>query len=365
MGKSNFTKDEQQFIVDNYATMDTYKIAKMFNKTYQQVKNYAIFRKIKKINEDNFTEKEKQFIIENYSKIHNDKLEEILNISKYKIIHFAKQLGLEKETYNYFKEEEKQYILENYNKISNTEIAESIGRTTKQISAFGWNNGLLRDIVRYNVDVKYFEKIDNEHKAYWLGFLYADGCIGEVKRDNYVKSIMLRLTLQTEDKNHLIKFNKDINSDYKIKDSLIKSKYLASTVTITNTEFCKYLINNGCTPRKSLTLTFPRKNIVSKDLVRHFIRGYFDGDGCVSITKRGDCQISFIGTSKFLNSINYIVNKEIGLPKKKLVPDKRSNAISIKWSKKYDVNLWYNYLYKDATVYLDRKYEKFQIFLNN
>ena len=79
---------------------------------------------------------------------------------------------------------------------------------------------------------------------------------------------------------------------------------------------CRWIIYNihlheklksyGCTPKKSLTLQFPDESIFkSKDLIRHFIRGYWDGDGCLTWADKEHrvANISVLGTENFLNSI--------------------------------------------------------------
>lgn len=72
---------------------------------------------------------------------------------------------------------------------------------------------------------------------------------------------------------------------------------------IVNKHLWEVLYNYGCTPRKSTTLQFPELSIFqSPDLIRHFIRGYFDGDGCISYTytSRSKSKVSpicdFLGT---------------------------------------------------------------------
>lgn len=63
----------------------------------------------------------------------------------------------------------------------------------------------------------------------------------------------------------------------------------------------------GCIPNKSLILKFPDENLVPKNLIKHFIRGYFDGDGCISysfLNKEKDIispRLSLLGTENFLN----------------------------------------------------------------
>jgi hypothetical protein len=119
----------------------------------------------------------------------------------------------------------------------------------------------------------------------------------------------------------------------------------------------------GCVPRKSLILTFP---IINKELIHHFIRGYFDGDGTVFIANKQNKNktttvyksigIGICGTFGLLNILAQ--HAPINFPKK----DKRKEGniwySSTSGSKKALV--FYNYLYKNATVWLDRKKNKFE-----
>jgi len=367
MGKSIFTKEQDEFIIKNYPTMDNKKIAENIESTVEQIRGRANYLGIVKDSQGLFTYEEKQFIIENYATMKSSEMIAILGKTANQIRGYASNKGLKKEEqYRTFTDEEKQYILENYNTLPTGEIAKHIGVTTKQINDFGYRNGIVRDIELFNVNENYFKIIDNEHKAYWLGFLYADGCISESKRKNYIKALTMELTLCSEDKTHLEKLNNDLESNYKISDKTIKNKYFANRVSISNTEFCKYLINKGCIQRKSLILKFPSCKIVPKHLVRHFIRGYFDGDGCISVNKeKHTYSINFVGTKEFLLKIQQILNKEIGLTMTKLNQKSGQQAFQIQWGGKNNANKFYKYLYSDATIWLDRKYEKFQTFVRN
>lgn len=132
----------------------------------------------------------------------------------------------------------------------------------------------------------YFEFIDSEDKAYWLGFIYADGCVTKDHKQ-------LIINLAPKDYNHLEKFKQCIQGKYQIrfKDN---NRYVSYCVSCK--QFIEYLINDGCIPHKSLILQFPNTNILPIEYRRHFIRGYFDGDGCFSaiIRKRKKQTKSYI-----------------------------------------------------------------------
>ena len=131
---------------------------------------------------------------------------------------------------------------------------------------------------KIDVDDTLFESIDNPFKAYWLGFLYADGNITY----NLLKTkYSVELCLSEKDLDHLEKYKNFLNTSKKIS---YRSNTKSYRLNIQSKKMCENLINLGCTPKKSLTLKFPE--FLSEDLVNHFIRGYFDGDGSISISNK-------------------------------------------------------------------------------
>ena len=197
-------------------------------------------------------------------------------------------------------------------------------------------------------DVNYFNIIDTEEKAYWLGFLFADGALNQ-----YKKSYRIELSLKIEDSEHVEKFAKAIG-----KARVINKIYRSRCVLGSRHMFNK-LSEYGCTVRKSLTLKFPDLNIFKdKSLVRHFIRGYFDGDGCITYGNKEHTYpvVSVLGTEDFLNGIQKEfnsnhkyknANKEQDITKE-LVYCGKSALQFIDW------------LYKDSTLYLERKFNRYK-----
>lgn len=213
---------------------------------------------------------------------------------------------------------------------------------------------------RYIQDNSYFESIDTERKAYWLGFLYADGCVYE-KNENS-KSVILEL--HPDDKYLIEAFIKDIKSDRPICTN--KRGYVS--VYISSTKMANDLIKLGCIPRKSLVLKFPTEEIVPSKLINHFIRGYMDGDGCIStyyklIKGRHNpnfvCEIKFIGTHDMLEGIREYFNSD-----KKVLFNKHSEKscqISFRGKKYLDKVCS---LYEGATIYMVRKKQKLDGYIN-
>lgn len=188
-----------------------------------------------------------------------------------------------------------------------------------------------------------FESIDSEEKAYWLGFLYADGYIGT--NTNHIE-----LALQTDDVLHIQKFANFINFAGKIQHNNIKSRISFRDKIMHND-----LINLGCFPQKSLALKFPSEDQVPTVFLKDFVRGYADGDGYLGISKTGRPRLEFTcGSEVFLKSMY----KTMRWKKHKIYNDKRSNAKSLQYygQDAYEI---LKGLYKDSNIYLDRKYKKF------
>ena len=198
-----------------------------------------------------------------------------------------------------------------------------------------------------------FEIIDTEEKAYWLGFLYADGSVGS-------KEDKIELGLAEKDLKHIEKFKTFMNINNKIS---YREKTKSYRMSFRSAKCKQDLIDKGCIPKKSLILDFPNENQVPKHLIRHFIRGYFDGDGWFTNTE--SCfQIGIIGTENFINGfLNSIENTN---KDNKIFDVHRKNG-----AKRYvfgaydDVLNFLNWIYKDSNIYLERKYNSYLDFIQN
>ena len=290
---------------------------------------------------------------------------EYLNVEYKYIRNFANRSKLRKaDGYRvYLSEDEKKYILEWYNKKPTLEIAKDLGYTTKKINDFAYGVGLLRDKKRYAVNQNYFKEINTSNKAYWLGFLYADGCIlSDINRRT--GGSVLEICLNADDVNILERFKISLSSNSPIKEKIINDKYKAVRLNICNTNICKDLVRLGCTSRKSLTLKFPTEEQVPQYLIPHFIRGYFDGDGNVYVDDKGKLspKIGFVGTKEFLEEILNIAENNLGLTRVVKYQKKGNQAYQIQWSGFSNLKSWEEYLYNyEDIIYLPRKREKFYI----
>lgn len=204
-----------------------------------------------------------------------------------------------------------------------------------------------------------FDDIDNEHKAYWLGFLYADGYVSS-------KRYCTSLCLQSRDIEHLNKYCKFL--DYQGQIRTVKNglgingnQLWRNDVLIHNKHLHETLINKGCIPNKSIYLKFPNLNIFKDlELVNHFIRGYIDGDGCIGhyINKDGSINnsITLIGNYDFLKGVQeFYKNIKSTLRHK---DNKASYVYTLTFNSNNAIKLG-DIIYSNSTVYLERKYNNY------
>lgn len=203
---------------------------------------------------------------------------------------------------------------------------------------------------RYAVDHGIFSVIDTEEKAYWLGFLYADGYVSSVGGKK------VGLSLSTTDMKHLEKFKAFIGAENPIcvyhSSGYGNGEY--GRIIIASDKMYDDLVGHGVLEHKSNILEFP--TWLNDDLKRHFLRGYIDGDGC--ITKNGNSYaVKICGTHDFHNGvIEYL--KEAGVFKYGRTEKRRSNcevlSLNMFGETAYGV---IKLLYTDEHIALDRKYD--------
>ena len=203
---------------------------------------------------------------------------------------------------------------------------------------------------KYNLNESFFAKIDNEEKAYWLGFLSGDGAITENK---------VRLRLANRDTEHLKKFKKVVGwtgKDYRCK------RTNALEVGFRSLRMVSDLASYYVTSRKTFTVRFPE---ISGALERHFIRGVFDADGCISkVTRvsRGKSSQIYIfyggefdiqGNREFISAIQTRL-VELGLPFNSINYSGKS-INRVRYGGINQLKIIYRYLYENASIFLERK----------
>lgn len=216
--------------------------------------------------------------------------------------------------------------------------------------------------LQYYTDEFFFDNIDTEEKAYWLGFFYADGYLTN-------NSNAIAIELKATDKEHLEKFKASLHSEKDVKIYHKNSTYGPQ-------DNCRFIFSSShmkdilLSYYKSVNKTFEGEfpKITNPELIRHAIRGFFDGDGCLTgLPKDQDYlfkpSVSFIGTKETLKYIEQISGFLWVWSQR--VADKTKNNYQIQCGRVHDCMNFLNYMYKDSHIYLDRKYERYQLLLEN
>ena len=200
---------------------------------------------------------------------------------------------------------------------------------------------------RFEVNHGYFTDIDTEEKAYWLGFMFADGYVTSTAGKR------VGCTLSSRDKDHLEKFAKSIDATYSVKTYTGVTTYGPveySRLLVASDQMYDDLVRHGCVERKSNVLVPP--TTVPESLEFAFIRGYIDGDGAIAIHKgaKSGFRIKIIGT---LEIIEWIAARfEGGAPYK----DKRHDYA---WQVDVPFNEYaWEKLYEKSSISLDRKFAR-------
>ena len=249
-----------------------------------------------------------------------------------------------------------------YGKISKSELMRRFSLTNAPI--------IYRVLRRHNVAVKnrsdaniwkreirMFDTITEEWQAYFLGLLFSDGnlyksrvSISLVEDDfDIVKRVCNKLFVKPP------KYYRGIHT-ITTSNGTKKNCRPQLCMSFSNVYFANILRSKfNLQSNKSLTCMFPT-NVPCK-FINHFLRGYFDGDGCIKICSKRRV-VSILGSKPFLEATRSILLLE-GL--KNVFINQRGNIYSIYIYAKEDIDNFYDFLYKDATLYLNRKREKFHL----
>lgn len=261
----------------------------------------------------------------------------------------------------YWSQYEDDIIREYYPKEGYKKVNEILPHRSKQsihqhaqklgIAYLGYNSG-------------YFELIDSSEKAYWLGFLYADGYVTSGDRWG--------LELTSADKDHMQNLLNAIDCNCRIKERT-RNGNNSCLFQIKNKRMYASLVNDGIVRNKTGILKFPSQEIVGRNFYADFIRGFFDGDGCCTFSERPYIRpernnreytalrktVNIICKSEeFLTSIKRILEQQnINF---RLYIHKQDNLFVLQTRNGDEIKKFYQYIY--ATSYpeirLKRKYTK-------
>jgi hypothetical protein len=223
---------------------------------------------------------------------------------------------------------------------------------------------------KINYNEHYFDEIDTESKAYLLGFFIADGYLTNDKKNN--KRICINQSI--DDINIVEAFKNELAPNANItksnKQSGAKFRKPQISLRLSSKHMydlleSKYKILKAKTFNESFKFPFEH---IPNELIRHFIRGYFDGDGCVSFTIKNDLfNMSFsmvFNSIIFCNQIAEIMEKELNIRKATYSHiGKTANYYTLQFRYNRDAtNAFkriYEYFYNDSLLFLKRKKQKF------
>lgn len=251
--------------------------------------------------------------------------------------------------------DEIEFLQNNYDAMTQNELAEKLGRTHTAVQIKSKKLGLTR---RQKFDKRYFQKIDTEHKAYWLGFIAADGYI------THSCSYTIGIELRKSDADHLRKFNKDLDGnipiEYHNKEHLLDGRKICADIAIIrlySKEMQNDLVAHNVTPRKTHTLEFPL--CVPDDYFFTQLRGYFDGNGSISLKNVKNkvyvrATISS-GSHKFVSRLREVLYAKYNLTSY-ITAD--GNAYKLEIGGGENTKNFLNLIYKNSTIHLTRKYKR-------
>jgi hypothetical protein len=288
------------------------------------------------------------------------------------------QKNIGKESYRkiYFTKEQVDRMVELFEqKINLVKIGKEFGISAPVVKVQLLLRGCNVKQRRYEITKNYFKIMDSEEKAYWLGFLAADGCIRRrtVGEGGKTRGDSIALKLSTLDEKHMEGFRDSICPDAKI--SYYRSKTITKSgkdsfsdtfnLRINGNELIQDIIKLGVGPRKTFTVGKPN---IDENYFRDFIRGFFDGDGCCYVKekmgKRGfntmQINYSFCCASKDLRDFFVEELNKVGITTKSYDNLNLNITGGFLNSKNF-----FDYLYTDATIYLQRKYDKGMIFIEH
>ena len=400
----NYTEEEIQYIKNNFANMTIKQIASNLNKKESSI--YNVVRKLGLIKQEHnkWTDEEVNFLKANYANMTSEEISHYIQHSVDAINTMRDKLNLIRN--KNWSNEDIQFLKDNFESTLFSELSQILGRTENAIRAkcfelnlfknSPWTDDEINFVKNYYMEMKtsdiskilnrtnsaielkasrlglkkypyicdyhYFDEIDTEEKAYWLGFLTADGWINKNDKNN---AGVTGIELQYGDINHLRKFNKSIGGNYQITDrwrtcSLSKykdKKNHTCTIRIFSLIMYNSLVDKGFTNNKSFDYHVPN---LRQDLIRHYIRGYFDGDGCFTFTNK-TFHINFITASKMLNDdISRILNLEkFNFIENSYINDFNTTMYKIDIYRNNDRLKFLDWIYQDCNIYLDRKYKKY------
>lgn len=224
---------------------------------------------------------------------------------------------------------------------SNSQIAKEVGHSQSQVNILLNKLGAAKREWKYSVNESFFEKIDSEEKAYVLGWMYADGNVTDDGR--------WRISLKESDLSIIEKIK-----DVVVYTGPVHQRDGMAEICVSRKKMCDDLCALGCVPRKSLILEFPSMDRVPFDLLNHFMRGVYDGDGSLSL-KNGKYLSSCLVSSVSFNMSWSEILSAMGIRHKTYYKKGKPNSPHLMTTSRFESEKLCRFLYEGATICLKRK----------
>lgn len=352
-----WTLDEENYLRNNYMNMKSEEIAKVLGRTVPSIN--ARCKDLNLIKHDSWSDNEIDYLLKHYMSMEHREIGEFLGRSESAIRAKCFDLNLYKKELPWTKDEI-EFVKNNYVEMSVNEISEILSRSPNAVKLKAERMGMKKS--PYYCDYHFFDNIDSEEKAYWLGFITADGWVNKHEGS---QSGTVGIELQYGDIKHLKKFNKSINGNYRITDRWRKCS-LSNNKNKLNHMCCirvfsmimyKALDALGISGNKTYTCAFPK---IRQDLYRHYIRGLFDADGCFCLSNKS-FGVSYITASENLKNdfIKHMKLNDIEIFDYSYISEFDTVMYRPTINKITEMIKFLDWIYQDSSIYLDRKYKKY------
>lgn len=250
-----------------------------------------------------------------------------------------------------WKEKEINFLINNFHKLQYKEIGRQINKSYASIQSKIRNYKLNKRINKHLIDSDFF-KVWTSEMAYVLGFIAADGNVQQIKHGYHVH-------IACDDYDIIKKIRKLLKSSTPIRQQIRFNSKISYSLRFSDKLIFQDLFKLGIVPRKSLVIKPPP---IPKNYVWDYIRGFFDGDGCVYIRKTSyPSKLHVLFYTGSINMAKFLINtikKYLKGYKGNIMKKKDKNAYVLHFGQKHS-EVIFHYMYNNATIFMDRKYNIF------
>ena len=251
-----------------------------------------------------------------------------------------------------WKREEIVFLINNFDKLPYKELGRRINKSYASVQSKIRNAKLNKRINKHPINSNFF-KVWSSEMAYIIGFITADGNLQRAKQGYH-------LHIACDDYDIIEKMKKSLQSSTPIRKKMRFNGKISYSLRFSDKLIFKDLMRLGVTPRKSLTIKPPS---MPKKYVWDYIRGFFDGDGCVYISKATPYPsklhtLFYTGSLHMAQFLLRTINQYLKKYEGNIMKKKDKNAYVLHFGQKHS-EVIFHYMYDRATIFMDRKYNIF------